>query len=67
LCCCGYRQLSGITPGLGDQVAAVLHKVGITPERYAAAKAAVGLKRRCGCHGRQRKLNAIGRKLGIGR
>lgn len=62
-CCCGYRQLNGVTPGLGDRVAAILHRVGITPERYAAMKAAVGLKRKCDCDKRQEALNSLGRLL----
>jgi hypothetical protein len=60
-------QLGGVTPGLGDYVAAGLSKVGITSERYVKAKALVGLKRKCHCPERQRKLNDIGRAIGIGR
>ena len=66
-CACGYRQDNGVTPGLGDHVAAGLHKIGITQERYTRAKAAVGLKRKCGCSKRQKMLNKMGRKMGIGR
>jgi len=65
-CCCGYRQLGGVTPGLGDRIAAGLHVAGITPERYSSVKASLGLKRDCNCHKRQAALNRLGRKLGIG-
>jgi hypothetical protein len=52
--------------GLGDMVAGALGAVGITPARYTAAKASVGLKRKCKCKERQAALNALGRKVGIG-
>lgn len=65
-CCCGYTQEGGPTPGLGDYVAIGLHKVGVTRERYVRAKRALGLKG-CGCGRRQRKLNELGRKVGIGK
>lgn len=61
-CSCGYVQENGSRPGLGDVVAAGLHRVGITRERYVAAKAAVGLRRRCNCPKRQQQLNALGSK-----
>jgi hypothetical protein len=64
-CHCGYVQ-EGVTLGLGDMLAAGLHKVGITRQRYVRAKRAVGLKPKCGCGRRQRKLNELGRKIGIG-
>lgn len=59
ICQCGYIQFAPHA-GLGDLVAAGLHRVGLTPARYANAKAAVGLKRKCGCRKRQRKLNELG-------
>lgn len=65
-CACGYVQENGPTAGLGDYVAACLHMIGVTPQLVANAKAAVGLKRKCGCRKRQRVLNSLGRKLGIG-
>lgn len=65
-CICGYVQENGPTPGLGDHLAAGLHKVGITRQRYVAAKKAIGLKGGCGCGRRQRRLNEWGRKIGIG-
>lgn len=52
--------------GLGDMVAEALATVGITPERYKNAKAAVGLKRKCDCPKRKAALNRLGRKIGIG-
>jgi hypothetical protein len=64
-CFCGFQQY-GITLGLGDHVSAALHRIGITPERYGNAKAAVGLKRKCRCRKRQQRLNELGRKIGIG-
>jgi hypothetical protein len=47
--------------GLGDYVAAGLAAVGITPERVSKV-----LGRPCGCKERAAKLNALGRRLGIG-
>lgn len=49
-------------PGLGDMVASGLSAVGITKQRVSAL---VGGD--CGCHERQEALNALGRRLGIGR
>lgn len=66
-CGCGYTQENGVKPGLGDYVAMVLRKRGLTSERYVAAKAVVGLKRRCWCPQRQRRLNQAGRWIGIGK
>jgi hypothetical protein len=48
--------------GLGDMVASGLSTVGITKERVSKL---VG--RDCGCQKRQEALNALGRRLGIGR
>jgi hypothetical protein len=53
-------------PGLGDHVAAVLHRVGLTKQRYVRAKLAIGLRGKCGCSKRQQQLNGMGRKIGIG-
>jgi hypothetical protein len=52
-------------PGLGDMVAAGLSAVGITKDRAQAVAQAVGLQD-CGCAERQRRLNELGQKLGIG-
>lgn len=49
-------------PGLGDMVASGLSTVGITKERVSKL---VGGD--CGCQKRQEALNALGRRLGIGR
>jgi hypothetical protein len=59
-------QASATSAGLGDLVEAGLTKVGITKERYIAAKGAVGLKRRCNCDGRREMLNRLGKAVGIG-
>jgi hypothetical protein len=60
-CACGYVQQNGVHPGLGDYVAAGLQKVGITKQRVSKVT-----KRPCGCGRRQKKLNELGRKIGIG-
>lgn len=49
-------------PGLGDMMATGLSAVGITKERVSKI-----LGRDCGCPQRQEALNALGRRLGIGR
>ena len=49
-------------PGLGDMVASGLSAVGITKERVSKL---VGGD--CGCDKRQEALNALGRRLGVGR
>jgi hypothetical protein len=46
-------------------VAAGLSSLGITKERVSAVAQAVGVED-CGCTERQRKLNELGQKLGIG-
>jgi hypothetical protein len=46
-------------------VAAGLSAVGITKDRAQAVAQAVGLQD-CGCEERQRRLNELGKKLGIG-
>ena len=66
-CRCGYIQEGGVTPGLGDLVAAGLHRVGVTRSRYVRLKRRLGLPGGCGCGKRQRALNAMGRAVGIGR
>lgn len=48
-------------PGLGDMVASALSAVGITKERVSKA-----IGKPCGCAKRQRALNELGRKFGIG-
>lgn len=51
---------------IGDQVEAALVSIGITKERYAAAKAVVGLPRPCNCSERRAWLNRLDLQLGIG-
>jgi hypothetical protein len=63
-CVCGYVQFHP-RRGLGDHLACLLHRIGITRSRYIQAKSMLGLNGRCGCQERQEKLNAIGRKLGL--
>jgi hypothetical protein len=65
-CACGYVQEGGPIMGLGDYVAAGLHHVGVTRSRYARLKKRLGLRGDCGCGKRQRQLNDIGHRLGIG-
>jgi hypothetical protein len=65
-CFCGYVQLNGVYPGMGDMVAIAFLKVGITKERYAKAKSILGYDSSCDCLKRQQSLNEFGKKLGIG-
>lgn len=48
-------------PGLGDMVKGALSSIGITEERVSKA-----IGRPCGCSERAKKLNELGRKIGIG-
>lgn len=48
-------------PGLGDYVKAGLSAIGITPERVSKV-----IGKPCGCEQRRKRLNALGRKIGIG-
>jgi hypothetical protein len=61
-CACGHQQLNGPVPGLGDRVAAGLAKIGVTKARVSKL-----LGRPCKCPKRQRRLNELGRVVGIGR
>ena len=63
VCACGYVQLGGVTPGLGDYLAAGLHRAGITRARYLWMKRLLGLSPMCRCGERQRSLNAFGSRL----
>jgi hypothetical protein len=65
VCACDFVQ-EGVTLGLGDLVAVGLHNVGLTRTRYAKVKKAVGLSGCCDCGRRQRRLNELGRRIGIG-
>ena len=48
---------------VGDKAAKMFAAVGITPDRYRAAKAAIGLPPTCNCAGRQAWLNRAGQWL----
>jgi hypothetical protein len=48
-------------PGLGDMVAAGLSAIGITKDRVSALAGGD-----CGCSKRQKQLNELGRRIGIG-
>jgi hypothetical protein len=52
-------------PGLGDLAERFFASLGITEERYQAAKAAWHLDPKCNCADRKRWLNETGAKLGI--
>ena len=62
-CLCGYVQLGGVRAGLGDRVAAALHRVGITPKRYKKVKRWLGLAPKCKCPERQIALNSAGYQI----
>ena len=55
------RQRLRKRAGLGDYVAKGLSAIGITKERVSKV-----LGKPCGCAKRQKKLNELGRKFGIG-
>ena len=61
VCVCDYVQIGGVTPGLGDLVAAGLHRCGITRYRYQLLKKKLGLHPSCRCPERQEWLNWLGR------
>ena len=51
--------------GLGDLAGEFFATLGVTEERYKAAKLALHLDPNCGCSGRRAWLNAMGEKLGV--
>jgi hypothetical protein len=51
--------------GLGDLTEKFFESFGVTPERYKAAKATVGLDPDCDCQSRKQILNELGEKFGI--
>lgn len=57
------HRRDAVTPaiGLGDYIKAGLSALGITEARVSKA-----IGRPCGCSERAKKLNAIGRRIGIG-
>ena len=63
VCVCDYIQLGGVQAGLGDWIAAGLHRCGITMYRYQRIKKWLGLNPTCRCPQRQEWLNRVGRTL----
>jgi len=59
-CCCGFTQPQPQL-GLGDRVAVVLSRMGLTERRYKQAKRRIGLRGDCRCKERRAALNRIGR------
>lgn len=55
---CGQAQPQP-QPGLGDYVEGLLQSVGITKERYKAAKELFGLPPNCSCDSRREWLNRV--------
>lgn len=53
-------------PRLGDRIEAALESVGVTPERWRAAKAAIGLPATCRCAARKAWLDRLDETLGLG-
>jgi hypothetical protein len=53
-------QLMRVRDGLGDYTERLLKKLGITPERYVAAKEFAGLAPTCNCAARKQWLNKVG-------
>jgi len=51
--------------GLGDLTESFFTSLGITKERYQAAKAGLGLDPGCNCDARKKWLNELGGKLGV--
>ncbi|MEM8864009.1 MAG: hypothetical protein AAGF31_00495 [Planctomycetota bacterium] len=61
ICTTAERQVAEATSlELGDRVKRLLSSVGITPDRYVAAKRALGLPPTCGCEARKEWLNRAG-------
>lgn len=58
----GYRRVCGQSPsqpGLGDYTEAMLQSIGVTKERYQAAKQLFGLSPTCDCDQRKEWLNRV--------
>jgi hypothetical protein len=51
---------------LGDKLANALEAVGVTKDRWTAAKASLGLPATCNCPARQVWLNNLDESLGLG-
>lgn len=58
-CCCGFTQ-QNVSMGLGDKLAVILFRVGITKAVYLRFKRRLHFKPKCGCGRRQQKLNTFG-------
>lgn len=54
-----YRQCQPATKGLGDFTENVLASIGITKDRYKAAKELFGLSPTCNCELRKQWLNRV--------
>lgn len=54
-----WRMRRDDTRGLGDYTESLLQSVGITKERYVAAKEMFGLAPTCGCDSRREWLNRV--------
>ncbi len=52
-------------PGLGDYTEQLLSSIGVTKDRYRAAKELFGLAPTCNCESRQQWLNTVGAWLGL--
>jgi hypothetical protein len=53
------------TLGLGDYTEQLLSSIGVTKDRYAAAKELFGLAPTCNCETRKEWLNKVGAWLGL--
>jgi hypothetical protein len=56
---CGSPPPVETNHGLGDQVESLLASIGVTPDRYIAAKEFCGLPPTCGCKSRKEWLNNV--------
>ena len=57
--CGSQHECIELTPGLGDYTESLLQSVGITKERYVAAKEMFGLAPTCNCDSRRDWLNRV--------
>lgn len=68
---CSAERKSGITveppkvTRLGDYTEQLLSSIGVTKDRYRAAKELFGLAPTCNCESRQEWLNKVGTWLGL--
>ena len=59
------RERSQAKRGLGDLAEDFFTSLGVTDERYKAAKVVLHLDPTCGCADRKKWLNEMGAKLGV--